>query len=114
VKIVAFGKMNQFIDIIQTVQIKDTAGFAVWEDTVLASVRAYREDRHGNKTWANRAAFSTASVMFRFRNIPGLNMTPALNIVSRGERFNILSVENVRGKGMYWEVFAEHIEPSKG
>jgi hypothetical protein len=106
--------MNSFIDIIQTVQKKDAAGFADSSDTVLASVRAYREDRHGNKLWANRAAFSTATVLFRFRVIPGLKIIPSLYIACQGERFKILSAEDVRGKGMYIEALAEHIEPSKG
>ena len=109
----SFGKMNSFIDIIQTVQKKDAAGFAVPEDTVLASLRAYREDRHGNKMWANRAAFSKATVLFRFRAIPGVEVVPSLVIACQGTRFNILSVEDVRGRNMYWEVLAEKIEPSK-
>jgi len=110
----SFGKMNNFIDIIQTVHKKDAAGFAISEDVVLASVRAYREDRHGNKIWANRAAFSTATVMFRFRVIPDLDIVPSLNIACQGEQFKILSAEDVRNRGMYIEVLAEHIQPSKG
>jgi head-tail adaptor len=109
----SFGKMNSFIDIIPTVQNTDAAGFSVSSDEVVASVRAYREDRHGNKTWANRAAFSTATVMFRFRIIPDLKIVPSLYIACQGERFKLLSVEDVRGRGMYVEVLAEHIEPSK-
>ena len=110
----SFGKMNNFIDIIQTVQNKDAAGFVTSSDVALASVRAYREDRHGNKTWANRAAFSTASTLFRFRVIPGLKIVSSLYIACQGDRFKILSAEDVRGRGMYVEVLAEHIEPSKG
>ena len=110
----SFGKMNNFINIIQTIQKKDAAGFAVSEDVVLASVRAYREDRHGNKLWANRAAFSTATVMFRFRKIPNVEVVSSLYIACLGERFKILSAEDVRGRGMYVEVLAERIEPSKG
>jgi len=110
----SFGKMNQFIDIIQTVRVQDSAGFTTTVDKVVASVRAYREDRNGNKTWANRAAFSTATVLFRFRVIPDLKIVPSLYIACQGERFRILSAEDVRGKNMYWEVLAERVEPSKG
>ena len=109
----AFGKMNSFIDIIQTVQKKDAAGFAVSQDSVIASVRAYREERYGNKTWANRAAFSSASCLFRFRIIPDVEITTSLIIKCDGKRYRILSAEDVRGRGMYWEVLADHIEPSK-
>ena len=54
----SYGKMNTFIDIITTAPVKDSEGFVSSGDTVLASVRAYKEDRHGNETWANRTAFS--------------------------------------------------------
>ena len=110
----AFGKMNSFIDIIETTQNKDAAGFAQPRDTIVASIRAYKEERHGNKTWSNRAAFSTATVMFRFRAIPDLEVVPSLFISCNGKRYKILSTEDVRGRGMYVEVLAERIEPSKG
>ena len=109
----SFGKMNTFIDIIQTDNAKDGAGFSTASDTVLASVRAYREDRHGTKIWANRAAFSTATCMFRFRVIPGVEITPKLQILCGGARYKILSAEDVRGRGMYIEVLAERLEASK-
>jgi len=113
----ALGKMNSFIDIIQSTPNKDAAGFADPTkpiETVVASVRAYKEERHGNKTWANRAAFSTATVMFRFRIIPDLKVNPSMLISCNGDRYRILSAEDVRGRGMYMEVLAERIEPSKG
>ena len=110
----SFGKMNAFIEIIRTDIAKDSAGFSTGTDTVLASVRAYREERHGNKIWANRAAFSTANCLFRFRVIPGVEITTKLQILCDEKRYKILSAEDVRGRGMYIEMLAERIEPSKG
>ena len=109
----SFGKMNYFIDIVQTDQTKDDAGFATSSDTVLASVRAYKDDRHGTVQWANRAAFSTATAMFQFRVIPGVTIDTKLQILCGGDRFKILSAEDVRGRGMYIEVLAERLEASK-
>ena len=109
----SFGKMNQIISIVKTDPNPDTAGFADPVDTVLANVRAYREDRHGTQIWVNRAAFSTATAMFRFRIIPGLTVTPRLFILCGGERFRILSAEDVRGRGMYWECLAETVSSSQ-
>ena len=109
----SFGKMSAIIDVIRTEQTKDADGFVTSTDTVLASVRAYREDRHGNELWANRAAWSSATSLFRFRMIPGVEIRPSLFIVYSGERFRILSAEDVRGRGMYIEVLAERLEPSK-
>ena len=109
----SFGKMNAFIDIISTEQNKDDAGFVTSSDTVLASIRAYKDDRHGTTVWANRVAFSTASCLFRFRVIPGVEVTTKLQIICGVDRYKILSAEDVRGRGMYWEVLCELIEPSK-
>ena len=110
----SFGKMNSFIDIVDTVQELDAAGFADSSETTLASVRAYMEERHGTKIWANRAAFSTATCLFRFRVIPGVEVTTKQQILHGGKRYKILSAEDVRGRGMYIEVLAERLEASKG
>lgn len=110
----SFGKMNKQIDILQTTQNMDAAGFSTSTDTILASVRAYKEDRHGTKMWANRAVFSDATALFRFRVIPTITQPYTLYMIAcQGERFKILSAENVRGRNMYIEVLAERIEPTK-
>jgi len=110
----SFGKMNTFIDIISTVPVKDEEGFAKKGDTILASVRAYKEDRHGSERWTNMASFSSATSLFRFRKIPGLKVTTEMVITCDDGRYQILSVEDVRGRGMYVEVLAERLEPSVG
>jgi len=108
----SFGKMNTFIDIISTIPIKDEEGFATKGDNILASVRAYKEDRHGSERWTNMASFSSASSLFRFRKISGLNVTTEMIIVCEDGRYQILSVEDVRGRGMYVEVLTEKLEPT--
>lgn len=105
--------MNAFIDIVQTDQIKDADGFVTSSDVVLASVRAYKEERYGSKMWANRAVYSSASCLFRFRVIPGVEVTANLSIICDGARYKILSAEDVRDRGMYVEVLAERLEASK-
>lgn len=104
--------MNGFADIVITKNIKDSEGFTTTADEVLASVRVYREGRHGSERWANLAAFSEATDLFRFRCIPGLTVTTDYIIVSGGERFEITSVENVKGRGMYTEVLAKKVVAS--
>ena len=107
----SYGKMNNtFIDIISTDQTKDTEGFVIKGDNILVSVRAYKEDRHGNEKWANMAAFSTANALFRFRKIPGLTVDTTLFIVCEDGRYRIISAEDVRGRKMYVEVMAEKQE----
>ena len=108
----SFGKMNTFIDITQKVTKKDAEGFLTEVDNIVASVRAYREGQHGNEKWANRAQFSEATDLFRFRCIPGVTVTTAMIVLNDGDRFEITSVEDVKGRGMYIEVLAKEVKPS--
>lgn len=102
--------MTEEIDIVSTEATKDSEGFAVAADTAIASVRAYREERHGGERWANMAAYNSATVLFRFRSIPGIEVTASYAIICRGRRYRIISAEDVRGRGMYVEVMAELLE----
>jgi len=102
--------MNTFIDLITTQPIKDAEGFVNKGDTIIASIRAYKEDRHGNESWKNRAIFTNASALFRFRAIPGIAVKTNMAIVCDTGRYNIVSVEDVKNRGMYIEVLCERVE----
>ena len=110
----SFGKMNSFIDIVIMRKTKDPEGFATTAYDVVASVRAYREGRHGSQQWANLAAFSEATDLFRFRCIPDVTVTTDHIIYSGGEKFDITSVEDVKGRGMYTEVLAKKVVATNG
>ena len=110
----SFGKMNGFADIVETRQVKDSDGFAHSEDEVIASIRVYQEGRHGSQRWANLAAFSEATDLFRFRRTPGLTVTTDHVLVTENGRYDIVSVENVKGRGMYTEVLAKRSESTVG
>ena len=108
----SYGKMNTFVDIVKPTITTDEDGFRITMDEVLATVRAYREGRHGSERWANRAAFTDATDLFRFRVIPKLTITTDMALGCVEERFEITSVEDVKGRGMYMEVLARKVEPS--
>ena len=110
----SFGKMNGFADIVATKRVKDSEGFSTTVDEVLASVRVYREGRHGSQRWANLAAFSEATDLFRFRSIPGLTITTDHILVCEDGKFEITSVEDVKGKGMYMDVLAKMVVATDG
>ena len=110
----SYGMMNGFADIIEVRHVKDSEGFSSTVDEVLASVRIYREGRHGSQRWANLAAFSEATDLFRFRCIPDLTVTTDHVIVCGGDRYDIVSVEDVKGCGMYVEVLAKRSEATNG
>jgi hypothetical protein len=108
-----YGKMNTTIDIISTEPVKDAEGFVTTGDTALASVKACKEVRNTTAKWERiigNAAFSSVTAMFRFRKIPGLAVTTSHFISDADGRYNLVSVEDVRGRGMYVEVLAEKLE----
>ena len=107
----SFGRMNTLISITREVVMKDAEGFATKTDEVIASVFAYREGRHGSQKWVNRATFSEATDLFRFRVIPGLTVTTANVIQCGDDHFEITSVEDVKGRGMYVEALARRVTP---
>jgi len=106
----SYGKMNTFIDLVGKQTVKDSEGFSTETDIIIASVRAYREGRHGNEKWANRAQFSEATDLFSFRCIPVVTVTTAMTVVNGDGRFEITSVEDVKGRGMYIEVLAKEVK----
>ena len=110
----SFGKMNTFVDIVSVTKKKDSEGFTVDSEEVIASVRAYREGRHGSQRWANLAAFSEATDLFRFRSIPGIGVTTDHILVCEDGRFDITSVEDVKSRGMYVEVLAKKVVSTVG
>lgn len=108
----SFGKMNTQIQITQKQITLDGEGFQTETDVVVATIRAYREGRHGSEKWANRAAFSEATDLFRFRSIPGVKISTDMRLFCDGTVFEITSVEDVKGRGMYIEVLCKEVQPS--
>jgi len=109
---VAFMKTNTKINIISTAPTKDSEGFVTKGDTVLASVRAYKEIKSATEKSVNMSAFSTETVSFKFRRIPKLQVGTTNIIVESENRYNILSVDTLSSRGMYVSVVAEAVSSS--
>ena len=108
------GLMNKKAKIISITRETDSEGFSFENIEVLAEVRVFVEERHGSERWANLAAFSEATELFRFRAIPGVEVTTKHFILYEENEYNILSVENVKGRNMYVEVLAKRVVSSNG
>jgi len=108
------GLMNKKAKIISITRETDSEGFSFENIEVLAEVRVFVEGRHGSERWANLAAFSEATELFRFRTIPGVEVTTKYYILYEENKYNILSVENVKGRNMYVEVLAKRVVSSNG
>jgi len=110
------GKLNHPIQIVTTEQVRDAEGFTIPATTVVAEVRAYKETRNSTAKWeriTNQATFTGVTALFRFRTIPGITVTTSHFIHDGDGVYNIVSVEDVRGRGMYLEVLASKTEGSK-
>jgi hypothetical protein len=107
----SFGKMNTKIDIVDRVSAKDDEGFSSKGEEVIASVRAYKDEQHGSRKWANMAAYTKANAVFQLRKIPGIIIEPGMLIRCGNIEYKIISVEIIRG--IYIEIGAEKIEAAK-
>jgi len=110
----SFGKMDAFIELLRVETQKDAEGFSASQDIVVANIRAYKEAKHASKFWANNTVFARATHLFKFRYIPGVEVTTEMVITHKGDRYEIISAEDVRDKGIYWVVLAEQVKSSKG
>ena len=110
----SYGKKRTPVQLRPPEAVKDAKGLDTQRDKVLAEVRAYHEARHGSERWANRAAFSEATDLFRFRAIPGVEVSTKLFLLCEGCRYDITSVEDVKGRGMYVEILAKNVGASCG
>ena len=107
-------RMNTVASIGRPLSGTDEEGFSTTRVTPVAIVRVYREGRHGSVRWANLAAFSEATDLFRLRTIPDLTIVPGMYVMIGNNRFEILSVEDVKGRGMYLELLAKKVVPVHG
>ena len=108
------GLMTKKAQLVEYVHTIDSEGFSVGSVKVLADLRVFVEGRHGSERWANLAVFSEATELFRFRKLPNVTVTTKQYILYEGERYNILSVENIKGRNMYIEVLTSKVVASNG
>lgn len=110
----SLGLMNKPAQLCEKVSTIDPEGFSGLSVAFIANIRVFVEGKHGSERWANLAAFSEATELFRFRKIPQVEVTTKMYILFEGNEYNILSVENVKGRNMYVEVLAKRVVASNG
>ena len=110
----SLGLMNKPAKLYEKVPNIDSEGFSGRTVAFVSDIRVFVEGRHGSERWANLSAFSEATELFRFRTIPGVEVTTKHYILYEGNEYNILSVENVKGRNMYVEVLAKKVVASNG
>ena len=107
----ALGRMLTPITINSVTNSPDSEGFPTITRTPVVSCKAYREGRHGSEAWRNRAACTDATDLFVIRD-PHVTIKTDMEIVCGEQTFQITSVENVKGRGMYLEILGREVVPS--
>ena len=102
----SIGDLNTPIQILRLRFGRDRDGFPTESDELIACVRARAETRNATERWSNRAVLREASAIFTFRHIPHIDLTTDMVIVCGANRYNIVSVENVRNRNLYTQVVA--------
>ena len=102
----SIGDLNTPIQILRLRFGRDRDGFPTESDELIACVRARVETRNATEKWSNRAVLRDASAVFTFRRIPHIDLTTDMAIVCGADRYNIVSVENVRNRNLYTQVVA--------
>lgn len=110
----SLGLMNKPAKLYEKVPNIDSEGFSGRTVAFVSDIRVFVEGRHGSERWANLAAFSEATELFRFRKIPNIKVTTKQYIIFEDEEYDILSVEDVKGRNMYIEVLAKKAVASNG
>lgn len=107
----SFGKMNLIIEIKDSVLVRDSEGFSNKEESLILKTRAYKDERHGSRKWANMAAFTKADATFQIRKTPNTVIAAGMMIYCNDGAYKILSVEGIGH--LYLELAAEKIEKAK-
>ena len=100
------SELNTPIQILRLRFGRDRDGFPTESDELIACVRARAEMRNATERWSSRAVLREASAIFTFRHIPHIEITTDMVIVCGADRYNIVSVENIRGRNLYTQVVA--------
>ena len=93
--LMGLGQMRHFIDIIALSHARDSAGFDIVAENVVATVRAEVEHRHASSAWLNRAAYTKATAIFRIRTHPAITVDESMVIAAADGRWVIDSIEQV-------------------
>lgn len=103
------GLLREHITIHQPIIATDSAGFTTRQLVEVARVRAFVEHRRATSAWVNRAAYTSATTLFRIRTIAKVTLDERIVITWRGQRFEVESVEDLRGR--YVEILAHRLAP---
>lgn len=105
------GRMREQISIKSRVIVIDAEGFQTEVLTEVLSTRAEWESQHATTVWKNRASFTDATDCFYIRK-PAVEIKDDMVIECGAETFEITSVDEIKGRGLWLEILARRSVPS--
>ncbi len=112
--VLRIGRLTAMLTILRKTRDTDDEGFSDQTLTAVATVPCYRERRSASLSRTNDATFSEATDLFQFRVVSGVTFSTDYVIECGGERFTPLSVEDIKGRGVYIEAFARKVVSTSG
>lgn len=106
----SIGKLNTPIKIIKIINEKDSDGFSIKSKHQIAHMQAYFEIKNTTEKWSNRTILKDASALFIIRRNRTLQIDRTMFIECQGEQYQIVSIENVRNKNMYFEIVGKLVQ----
>ena len=109
-EILRLGRLSGKMNVYRKIKTQDADGFTVQTEELMFTVRCYREGRLGGTSEANLTLQTAATDIFQVEAIPGFEFTREYLIEHNGQRFEILDVDAVKGRGFYVEILAKRLE----
>jgi len=110
----SLGEMTKFCSLVEVNHTKDSDGFQADSENVLARVRCFHKNRSGREGDKNDTGVGYVTDIFRIRRIPGVRIGMNHVIVCDGERYNIVSIVDANGHGMYYELNTQKVVMTGG
>ncbi|MBQ3265066.1 MAG: head-tail adaptor protein [Ruminococcus sp.] len=107
--ILRLGKFTSNLTILQKVKKQDDDGFTSQTETAVATVPCYHERRDASTRWDHLTTFAEVTDLFQIKKLPEVELSRSYLIEHGGDRFEILYIEPIKGRGVYLQILARCI-----
>lgn len=99
--------MHTQIRIVEPTYGKDADGFPTVSERTVAQIPCRMEVKNATEKWTLRSDLKEANAILTFRCIRGVTITRFMTVYIGDEMYDIVNVEDVRGRGMYTQLIVK-------
>ena len=92
----------------------DDEGIEVNKWSIVNELWCSVENRSGSQKWGEGRYDSEVTTLFTYWWVPGVEITPAMRLRYRGDPYDIISVDNIRGENIEVEIRASKKDRAQG